>query len=78
MMWSCGDHDMPRGLAIQAGHDAPALLWNTAVRAAVKGGANPDVVDDIVEDMLLAGRPICTKRPGACNKKDPGAHWHMK
>lgn len=42
-------------LVTQAGYDAPALLWNTAVRAAVKGGSDPDTIDDIVEDMLLAG-----------------------
>lgn len=42
-------------IVTQAGFDAPALLWNAAVRAAIKGGSDPDTVDNIVEDMLLAG-----------------------
>lgn len=61
IIWSRGAYIMNRVVTMQAGYDAPALLWNTAVRTAVKGGADPDVVDDIVEDMLLAGGSMCTR-----------------
>jgi len=30
-------------------------VWNSAMRAAVKAHAHPAVLDDLFEDMLLAG-----------------------
>lgn len=41
--------------ASQAGHDVEVNVWNSAMRAAVKAHAHPAVLDDLFEDMLLAG-----------------------
>lgn len=40
---------------LQAGHFVQPNVWNAALRAAVNAHASPAALDDMFEDMLLAG-----------------------
>lgn len=42
---------------MQAGHSVEANVWNAALRAAVNAHVDPAILDDLFEDMLLAGEP---------------------
>ena len=47
---------------LQEGREVEVNVWNAAVRAAVNAGAEPALLDDLLEDMLLAGAPRKTPR----------------
>lgn len=54
---------------MQEGHDVEVNVWNTAMRAAVNANVDTAMLDDLFEDMLLAGKSMRLQRP-ECSR------WH--